>query len=652
MHRRDFVRTGAALAAGVAVAPVLAACKLESRRELADGGWVTLRDRYFREQLELNPVTSTYLGGDGWDPTLRALNGRLRDYSPGALAEESRRYVSLERSHGTLDATLLTPQGRIDHAVMGAQMAFLKNLLERRYHERSVDTYVAEPFRGIDWQIQQMRSFPDGKLGDETDWRLVVTRLSAIPAYLSVAQTNLAAGRSSGNLPDRRMVQRDGIAGSRANAAYFRTALPGMAKTYLGDQRFAGSMLAGIAGAGDAAAKAYEDFANFLEQTFKLDEKVDRYALGEQGYEWRVRTVFRDPRSAADLFEYGARQVEEYTRRIAEVAERISRERGIVLPFGSQEDRSWSIRRVIEDLSAEAPANDDELLRWYRETGARAVTYGRERAMFDVPADYQLEVVPTPPVLRSTIDAAYYPAPPLKRTGVGRFYLTPTGNDPAALRQHARASVADTAVHEGFPGHDWHFKYMTRYAREISNIRWLTPGAVEDSSSMWSDSMATEGWGLYAEELMAESTSDRPYGFYSAPEYLYQLQGQLLRAARVRIDVGLHTRRMTFDEALNYFTEKVDFFPGACSRAERDPAARAVCDGAMRAIYRYSKWPTQAITYNLGKNAIAGLREAYRSRRGSTYTPREFHERFMKMGTIPVGFFQESFLGREAVNTD
>ena len=645
MDRRNFIRAGASLAAGVAVAPVLHACKLESRRDLADGGFVILRDRYFREQLVLNPVTSTYLGGDGWDQTLLALNGKLRDYSPGALADESREYRRLERSLGTLDATLLTPQGRVDHAVMGAQIAFLTHQIEQRYHERSVDTYVAEPFRGVDWQIQQMRSFPDGKLGDEAEWRLVVTRLLAVPAYLAVARTNLGAGHKSGNMPDRRMVQRDGIAGSRANATYFRATLPALAKTYLGDQRFAGTMLAGIAGAGDSAAKSYEDFATWLERTFPVNETTDRFALGESTYEWRVKTILRDERPAADLFEYGARQVEEYTQRIAEVAERIARERGITLPFGSHEDRSWSIRRVMEDLSAESPSNDDELLRWYREAGARAVAYGRDHAMFDVPPDYQLEIVPTPPVLRGTIDAAYYPAPPLKKSGVGRFYLTPTGNDPGALRQNAKASVADTSVHEGFPGHDWHFKYMTQHASEISNLRWLTPGAVEDSSSMWSDSMATEGWGLYAEELMAEPAPDKPHGFYSAAEYLYELQGQLLRAARVRIDVGLHTKRMKYDEAVNYFTEKVNFFPGACARAARDPAARAVCDGAQRAIYRYSKWPTQAITYNLGKNAIVGLREAYRSKKGSAYSQREFHERFMRMGTVPVGFFSDVFLG-------
>src|SRR6202008_5051216 len=65
----------------------------------------------------------------------------------------------------------------------------------------------------------------------------------------------------------------------------------------------------------------------------------------------------------------------------------------------------------------------------------------------------------------------------------------------AALRQNNRASVADTAVHEGFPGHDWHYKYMTQHASAISNIRWLTPGAVEDSSAMWEDSMAAAGGG-------------------------------------------------------------------------------------------------------------------------------------------------------------
>ena len=263
--------------------------------------------------------------------------------------------------------------------------------------------------------------------------------------------------------------------------------------------------------------------------------------------------------------------------------------------------------------------------------------------MFSIPDTYKLDVVPTPPVLRSTIDAAYYPAPPFKQSGVGRFYLTPTENDPAKLKLNPRASVADLAIHEGFPGHDWHFKFMAQHASEISNIRWLTPGAVEDSSSMWQDSMTTEGWALYCEELMAEPVAGREHGFYTPAELMYEIQGQLLRAVRVRVDVGLHTGRMSFDEAMDYFTEHVEFRPGACAAGLEDLEARAVCDGALRAIYRYSKWPTQAITYNLGKNEIKQMRDDV-TRRNPQGGLRAFHERFMKMGTIPPGFFRQALV--------
>jgi uncharacterized protein (DUF885 family) len=101
---------------------------------------------------------------------------------------------------------------------------------------------------------------------------------------------------------------------------------------------------------------------------------------------------------------------------------------------------------------------------------------------------------------------------------------------------------------------------------------------------------------------------------------------------------------MTFDQAIDYFTEHVQFMPGARLRASLDPAARAAFESASRAIYRYSKWPTQAITYNLGKNAILELREACRARTGAGFSAKRFHERFMAEGPIPVAFIRDSFL--------
>jgi uncharacterized protein (DUF885 family) len=647
MQRRSFLYRSAQTAAGLGLLRHLGACTARDvpATDSADPSFLALRDRYFLKALEFNPVTSTYLGGDGYHPSLAGINGRLRDWSAASLGLEARFYQDIQRELGRIDPAGLSPQSRIDHGVLAAQLAFLLHQDERRTYQRVVDTYVAEPFRGIDWQIQQMQPFDGGALGSLEEWQLVIRRLRAIPAYLETARTNLLTGRSDGNLPDHRMVQRDGIAGSESNAGYFRDTLPGLARQYLGSRPFAASTLTELTAASRAAADAYAGLAGFFRQTFDPGDATDRFAAGEEEYAWRLRNCLQVTRTPAELFEYGAEQVAAYESRIFEVAAEVSRQAQLALPFSTDAERRSSVRAVMAFLSNDSPANDDELFRWYREAGARAVAYGREQQMFDIPADYRLDVMPTPPVLRSTIDAVYYPAPPFKKTGVGRFYLTPTENDPAALRLNNRASVADTAIHEGFPGHDWHFKYMTQHAAEISPIRWLTPGAVEDSSSMWQDSMTTEGWGLYCEELMAEPAAGRPHGFYTPAERMYEVQGQLLRAVRVRVDVGLHTGRMSFAEAMDYFTEHVQFQPGACHAGIENQEARAVCDGALRAIYRYSKWPTQAVTYNLGKNEIQRLRDEVVAR-DPEGGARRFHERFMRVGTIPPGFFRDTLLSQ------
>jgi len=216
------------------------------------------------------------------------------------------------------------------------------------------------------------------------------------------------------------MVQRDGIDGSRANAAYFRDTLPALAGAYIGDSPFGATLLPRLKESGVAAASAWDTFAKFLPETFDVNETVDRFASGEPEYAWRVRTVLRDPRSAAELYEYGAQQVAFYTERIVEVAGKVAAEARLRVGFGTDAEKAAGVRAVMTYLSKDSPASDDELLRWYRETGERAVAYGREQSLFEIPAQYRLDVVPTPPVLRSAIDAAYYPAPPFMKSGVGR----------------------------------------------------------------------------------------------------------------------------------------------------------------------------------------------------------------------------------------
>lgn len=641
LPRREVLSLGVRSAAMLGILRYVSACRPGASASSGYSDEFTeLRDRFFLRILELNPVTATYLGGDGYDPSLAEINGSLRDFSPAAISSELAFLREIQQAMAGLSPAPEGSDERVDRSLMTSQLAFLiRQYGDRRYHERAVDTYVAEPFRGVDWQIQQMTP-EGGDLGTEAEWNLVARRAAAVPDYLATARANLEAGIAAGNVPDRRMVQRDGIGGSSANARYFRETLPAEAERHLGRRSFAAASLASIREAGEAAASAFEGFAAFLSSAYGASDTADHFAAGEDEYAWRVRNCLKVDRTPSELWDYGAQQVALYEEKIFAVAKQVAETAGLALPFDTDANRRDSMRQVLSHLGKDSPRDDDELLQWYIDTGKRAVDYGIRRELFDVPADYKLDVVPTPPVLRSAIDAAYYPAPPFKSTGVGRFYLTPTGNDPAALAQNNRASVATTAVHEGFPGHDWHYKYMSQHADQIANIRWLTPGAVEDSSSMWSDSMAAEGWGLYAEELMADGGQGEPFGFYQPAEYLYMLQAQLMRAVRVRVDTGIHTGRMSFDGAVDYFAAHVEFVPDATARRDNDPVANAAWETANRAIYRYSKWPTQAITYNLGKNEIVALREAEKMEAGDSFDARAFHEKLMRQGTVPVGHFR------------
>jgi len=626
----------------------------KSQPVASDNGDAALKkplSAYVVEFLRRNPTTNTYLGGAGLDPSLKEVDGMLRDYSTTALTAEDQWLADTQKTLEGINASSLSAGGRIDREVALAQIRFmLRQHQVRKYHERALDTFVGEPFRAIDWQLQGMAQTSENVVGTAEEWTLLVNRVRAIPRYLNTAQAQLEMGVRDNHIPDPRVLLRDGLNTSEANAKYFGETLPKMAEERMGgaDRE---RTLTELRDACKDAAAAYGEFRKFLASTYfesPTSKKVkaayadDRYAMGEEEYNWALKNNFKVDKTAAQLFDEAWPIVQATQTQMVDLAKKIGASHNWKLP----EDGPAAVRAVFDQLSKDYPKSDDEMIQWYRDTAFRLVDYGRKSGMFDVPADYKLDVVQTPPSLEASIDgASYYPAPPFKNSGVGRFYVTPTHNDRAALQSNNRAALADLAAHEGFPGHDWHFKVMAAARDQISPVRWLTPGAVEDSSAMWEDSMAAEGWGLYAEALMAEPQPSAPDGFYTPEEHLYQLQGKLYRDLRVRIDTGLHTGRMKYDDAVTLFSEVVDFLPGSCAaEAKKSDAKRASCESAERAIFRYSKWPTQAITYRLGKDQIYALREEAAKALGDKFSAKAFHLAFMRQGTVPAGYFHDQLL--------
>jgi uncharacterized protein (DUF885 family) len=617
-----------------------------------DAGFQRLHDSYVVEFLRRNPSVNTYLGGAGLDPSLTETDGRLRDHSQPAIDAEDKWLAEMERAMDAIDPATLSPRRRIDRDVALAQIHYQLHLHQvRHYQKRSIDTYTDEPFRSVDFQLQGMTPTGASTYGTTDEWSLVAKRLESIPWYLGNARAQIEDGIQQNNTADFRMLFRNGISTAESDATYFDDTLPKLAAERIATGAGRDALIARINAGSSGAARAYRQFRDFIATTFFADPTReigikkrfggDRYAFGAEEYDWALENNLRVNTTAAKLYEESWPVVVGTQQQMIALAREIGAKHGWSLPA----DGNVAVRFVLDGLGKDYPKNDTEMIEWYRETAFRLVDYSRKTGLFDVPADYKLDVVETPPPLQASIDgAAYYPAPPFKKTGVGRFYVTPTGNDPAALKENNRSALADLSAHEGFPGHDWYYKVMTQYRDEVSSVRWLTPGAIEDSSSMWEDSMSGEGWGLYAEALMAEPQPGAPSGFYTPEERLYQLQGKLYRDLRVRIDTGLHTGRITYDDAVDLYSNVVDFQSGSCHDATMSDSKGASCRSAERAIFRYSKWPTQAITYRLGKDEIYALRHDASQRLGSRFDLKQFHLLFIRQGSVPSGYFRDELL--------
>ncbi len=166
-----------------------------------------------------------------------------------------------------------------------------------------------------------------------------------------------------------------------------------------------------------------------------------------------------------------------------------------------------------------------------------------------------------------------------------------------------------TAPHETYAGHHIQGLY------QINNPR---PLRRDNSISIFS-----EGWGLYNEQLMKET------GFFPNDKILLrQLQLRLWRNARVIYDVGMHTGKMSYEDAVKLMTEKVGFLAWA-SQLEIDSSCAS---------------PGYFIGYFTGMMEILRMREDYRTKMGAKFTLSDFHEKLLKVGSMPISLMRDGLL--------
>src|SRR5437899_1250621 len=349
-----------------------------------------------------------------------------------------------------------------------------------------------------------------------------------------------------------------------------------------------------VAAAADAAAAAMAAFAHDLERW--LEGASDQFALGEDDFNFHLHYEHALRDTAPELWRYGLHLKEEIEADLGARAARLDK------------GKSW--HDVADRLRADHPPAS-ALVDAYAGEMARARDFVGTRGLASIP-DAPLDVVPTPAFMRPVIPFAAYDSPgAYSRDRTGWFYVTvPDATLPASaqermLRDHCRHELAATALHEGYPGHHLQLVLAQQQSSDTRKNVW-TPVTVE-------------GWALYCEDMMGEE------GFYrSEEERFFQRVHLLWRAVRILLDVGLHTRGMTFAQGVDYLASQVH-------------VDRANAEAEVR---RYCAEPAYPLSYAVGRRELLKLREDFRAARGKEFTLRRFHDAILAYGGLPIALIR------------
>lgn len=522
-----------------------------------------LVEEIVNELFEKHPIFATFAGVHKYDH-------ELGDFSKGFVSEEAawarRCIAALEE----LDPKRLSKDSQIDREILLGMLRdeVMESEVVRR-HETDPGTYATAPM--VSCYILAVREF--APLEDRV--RSMISRMRQIPRVLEQGMSNV-------DRPCRVFVE-TALSSAKAGLQFYRTLIPFLANQI---PRLAGELME----AGQQAADKTQEYIEFMERI--LPRSSNQFAVGTDVFNEMLKSLHMVDWDAEYLHAKGKELFDETLEQLEETAARI--------------DPSKSWEEILEAIKVDHPS-EEELITHYRDEVQRVKDFVVSQGLVEVPEGEELVVEPTPLFQRATIPYAAYMSPgPFEEEQVGRLWVTaPAPGEPADIREaclrgHCSYGIPTTCAHEAYPGH--HLQRMWSNRTE-SLVRKLSRST-----------LLIEGWAFYTEELLESA------GYLSDPRIrLVRLSDQLWRAARILLDVGLHTGNTGIDEAVDFLVEKV--------HKERS--------AALAEVRRYAGSPTQPMSYLMGKLEILALFEDYKSRKGKQFSLKEFHSDLLRQGSIP-----------------
>ena len=285
-------------------------------------------------------------------------------------------------------------------------------------------------------------------------------------------------------------------------------------------------------------------------------------------------------------------------------------------------------RTVLEELGANHPAPEN-LIPTFRATFDGLLDFIRKNHIVTVPSEVRPIVEETPPFMRATTFASMDTPGPFEKHATEAYFnvtLPDASMTPAEVEGFMHSfnvgTVISTAVHEAYPGHYVQFLWV--------------PSAPSRVRKLLGANTNVEGWAHYCEQMMLDAGYGQPRaGARDAREAKFlrlgQLQDALLRNARFIVGIEMHSGRMSYDEAIQFFVKE--------GYQSRETGVIEAKRGTSDPTYLY---------YTLGKLEIMKLREDVKKKQGSAFTLERFHDDFLKQGFPPVKIVREAMLGDDS----
>lgn len=512
-----------------------------------------------------------------------------------------------ERDFARLMDTAAKMRAQFDPARLPAQQALSYRLFEQLSQRRA----SLHPFRDYGYIFDQMNGaqsrmpaflISTRRVANEAEALAYVERIAGMGPQLDALTAKARERADKGVMPPKWVYPYVISDISNLLEAGNRNAVLADLATKLERLDLDDATKAGInAGARDAwnnsVVPAYQRLSAEMERQQAIaptDDGVWRFENGDKYYAALLSSYTTTDLSAEQIHEIGLRETARIHDEMREIMAKVGFTGTLQEFFAFTRDDARFYHTSREDYLADA------------EQYLAAMEAKLPEFFATLPTD-PLEIRAVEAFREKSAGKAFYqrPAPDGSRPGI--YYVNLYN-----LRDMSKNELEALAYHEGLPGHHLQLSVQTQLG-DLPAFRRF--GGVTAYS---------EGWGLYTEEL------GKDMGFYTDPYSDFGRLGmELWRAGRLVVDTGLHHKRWSREEAMQWLADNT---PNPAGDIEK-------------AIERYIVYPGQATAYMIGKLKIMELREMARAELGDAFDIRAFHDVILKSGPVPLSIMEENVQG-------